>query len=88
MASKPTPKRKRKPAAPKPKPETPEAVEEVVAEETPPILTFDDARNRFMGLVNNARSEGLSSVASRGFAALEGFFGGLAGDKAKKPPKE
>lgn len=93
----PKPKRshKRKPAAPKPKPpeevvaETPIVTGEVQVEETaPPMMTFDDARNRLMGIVNSARTEGLASVTSRGFAALEGFFGGLAGDKAKKPSKK
>jgi hypothetical protein len=49
-------------------------------------MTINDVRNRVAGIVNNARTAGLTAVTSRGFAALEGFFGALAGDKEKKPP--
>ena len=60
-----------------------EVVEEVVEEA---LMTINDVRDRFVGIVNNARAAGLATVTSRGFAALEGFFGALAGDKEKRPP--
>lgn len=63
-----------------------EPVEEVVEVEA--LMTINDVGDRFMGIVNNARAAGITAVTSRGFAALEGFFGALAGDKEKKPPKE
>ena len=63
-----------------------EPVEEVVEVEA--LMTINDVGDRFMGIVNNARAAGIAAVTSRGFAALEGFFGALAGDKEKKPPKE
>ena len=66
-------------------------VEEVVVEEVAEVevlMTINDVGDRFMGIVNNARAAGITAVTSRGFAALEGFFGALAGDKEKKPPKE
>ena len=72
-------------------PEEPESVEgpvvEVVEERAEP-MTIDDIRERATGLVNNVRNVGVASVMNRTFAALEGFFGGLAGDNEKKPPKE
>ena len=73
--------------------ETPEPVEEEVeegsvieevAEEA--LMTINDVRDRFVGIVNSARAAGLATVTNRGFAALEGFFGALAGDKEKRPP--
>ena len=65
-------------------------VEEVVEEvaEVEVLMTINDVRDRVAGIVNNARTAGLTAITSRGFAALEGFFGALAGDKEKKPPKE
>ena len=63
-----------------------EPVVEEVAEEV--LMTINDVRDRFVGIVNNARAAGLATVTNRGFAALEGFFGALAGDKEKRPPKE
>ena len=62
-----------------------EPVEEV-AEEV--LMTINDVRDRFVGIVNSARAAGIATVTNRGFAALEGFFGALAGDKEKRPPKE
>ena len=61
-----------------------EPVVEEVAEEV--RMTINDVRDRFVGIVNNARAAGLATVTNRGFAALEGFFGALAGDKEKRPP--
>ena len=58
---------------------------EVVAEEA--LMTINDVKDRFTGIVNNARAAGIASVTNRGFAALEGFFGALAGDKDQRPPK-
>jgi len=64
-------------------------VEEVVEEvEVEVLMTINDVGDRFMGIVNSARAAGIAAVTSRGFAALEGFFGALAGDKEKRPPKE
>jgi len=67
-----------------------EPVEEEVVEEEEPVeevlMTINDVRDRFAGIVNSARAAGIATVTSRGFAALEGFFGALAGDKEKKPP--
>ena len=60
-----------------------EVVEEVVEEA---LMTINDVRDRFVGIVNSARAAGLATVTNRGFAALEGFFGALAGDKEKRPP--
>ena len=63
--------------------------EEVVEEvEVEVLMTINDVRDRVAGIVNNARTAGLTAITSRGFAALEGFFGALAGDKEKRPPKE
>jgi hypothetical protein len=63
-------------------------VEEVVEEvaEVEVLMTINDVRDRVAGIVNNARTAGLTAITSRGFAALEGFFGALAGDKEKRPP--
>ena len=61
-----------------------EPVVEEVAEEV--LMTINDVRDRFVGIVNSARAAGLATVTNRGFAALEGFFGALAGDKEKRPP--
>ena len=66
-----------------------EVVVEEVAEEVAEVevlMTINDVGDRFMGIVNSARAAGIAAVTSRGFAALEGFFGALAGDKEKKPP--
>ena len=63
--------------------------EEVVVEEVAEVealMTLNDVRDRFTGIVNSARAAGLATVTNRGFAALEGFFGALAGDKEKRPP--
>ena len=63
--------------------------EEVVVEEVAEVealMTINDVRDRFVGIVNSARAAGLATVTNRGFAALEGFFGALAGDKEKRPP--
>jgi hypothetical protein len=68
-----------------------EPVEEEVVEEVAEVevlMTINDVRDRVAGIVNNARTAGLTAITSRGFAALEGFFGALAGDKEKRPPKE
>ena len=78
-----------------------EEVEEVVAKvsevveeevevitEVEPLMSLNDVKDRFIGIVDNARAAGIATVTSRGFAAVEGFFGALAGDKEKKPPKE
>jgi hypothetical protein len=61
-----------------------EEVEEV-AEVMP--MTINDVRDRFTGIVNNARAAGIATVTSRGFAAVESFLGALAGDKDEKRPK-
>ena len=58
---------------------------ESVAEEA--LMTINDVKDRFTGIVNNARAAGIAGVTNRGFAALEGFFGALAGDKDQRPPK-
>ena len=66
-----------------------EPVEEEVVEEVAEVevlMTINDVGDRFMGIVNSARAAGIAAVTNRGFAALEGFFGALAGDKEKKPP--
>ena len=66
---------------------TAEVVEEPAeeqAEDTP--MTVDVAVEKIKGMWGSIQEEGFSSVASRGVAALEGFIGGLKGDK--KPPKE
>jgi hypothetical protein len=61
-----------------------EVVEEKeVAEEL--LITLNDVRDRFVGIVNSAKTAGIATVTSRGFAAVEGFLGALAGDKEKRP---
>jgi hypothetical protein len=61
-----------------------EVVEEKeVAEEL--LLTLNDVRDRFVGIVNSAKTAGIATVTSRGFAAVESFLGALAGDKEKRP---
>jgi len=51
------------------------------------LMTLGDVKDRFIGIVDNARAAGLATVTNRGFAAVESFFGALAGDKEKRPPK-
>jgi hypothetical protein len=61
-----------------------EVVEEKeVAEEL--LLTLNDVRDRFVGIVNSAKTAGIATATSRGFAAVESFLGALAGDKEKRP---
>ena len=62
-----------------------EEVEEV--EEIPPLMTLNDVKDRFAGIVNNARAAGVATVTSRGFAAVESFLGALAGDKENRPKR-
>jgi len=67
-----------------------EPVEEVEVEEVAGVealMTINDVRDRFIGIVDSARAAGLASVTNRGFAALEGFFGALAGDKENRPKR-
>ena len=77
-----------------------EAVEEVegvkvseVGEEGPveevveALMSLNDVKDRFIGIVDNARAAGIATVTSRGFAAVESFLGALAGDKDEKRPK-
>jgi len=65
-----------------------EVVEEEVEEVAEDALTtLSDVKDRFVGIVDNARAAGIQTVTSRGFAALESFFGALAGDKEDKRPK-
>ena len=64
--------------------------EEVVVEEVAEVealMTLNDVRDRFTGIVNSARAAGIATVTSRGFAAVESFLGALAGDKDEKRPK-
>ena len=66
-----------------------EVAEEVVVEEVAEVealMSLNDVKDRFIGIVDNARAAGIATVTSRGFAAVEGFFGALAGDKEKRPP--
>ena len=66
-----------------------EVAEEVVVEEVAEVealMSLNDVKDRFIGIVDNARAAGLASVTSRGFAAVESFLGALAGDKEKPPP--
>jgi len=63
-----------------------EVVEEEPVEEV--LMSINDVRDRVVGIVSTARTAGLTTVTNRVFAGLEGFFGALAGDKEKKPPKE
>ena len=65
-----------------------EVVEEEVEEVAEDALTtLSDVKDRFVGIVDNARAAGIQTVTSRGCAALESFFGALAGDKEDKRPK-
>ena len=66
-----------------------EAVEEVeVTEEVAEaLMSLNDVKDRFVGIVDNARAAGIATVTSRGFAAVESFLGALAGDKDEKRPK-
>ena len=65
-----------------------EVVEEEVEEVAEAALTtLSDVKDRFVGIVDEARANGIATVTSRGFAALESFFGALAGDKEDKRPK-
>ena len=63
-----------------------EEVEEVEEVEVDALMSLNDVKDRFVGIVDNARAAGLASVTSRGFAAVESFLGALAGDKEKPPP--
>ena len=67
--------------------ESPEPIEEVAEEavEVEALMSLNDVRDRFVGIVDNARAAGLATVTSRGFAAVESFLGALAGDKEKRP---
>ena len=62
-----------------------EVVEEEVVDDA--LMSLSDVKDRFVGIVDNARTAGIATVTSRGFAALESFFGALAGDKEVKRPK-
>ena len=66
-----------------------EPVKEVVEEEEEEValMTINDVKDRFIGIVDNARAAGIATVTSRGFAAVESFLGALAGDKDEKRPK-
>ena len=62
-----------------------EVVEEEVVDDA--LMSLSDVKDRFVGIVDNARTAGIATVTSRGFAALESFFGALAGDKEDTRPK-
>ena len=65
-----------------------EPVEEEVVEEVAEVealMTINDVRDRFVGIVNSAKTAGIATATSRGFAAVESFLGALAGDKEKRP---
>ena len=64
-----------------------EPVEEVTEEVAEALMSLNDVKDRFVGIVDNARTAGIATVTSRGFAALESFFGALAGDQEDKRPK-
>ena len=64
-----------------------EVIEEDWVEEIPPLMTLNDVKDRFAGIVNNARAAGVATVTSRGFAAVESFLGALAGDKENRPKR-
>ena len=59
------------------------AVEDVVEA----LMSLNDVKDRFIGIVDSARTAGIATVTSRGFAAVESFLGALAGDKDEKRPK-
>ena len=65
-----------------------EAVEEGAVEEVvEALMSLNDVKDRFIGIVDNARAAGIATVTSCGFAAVESFLGALAGDKDEKRPK-
>jgi len=65
-----------------------EVVEEGPVEEVvEALMSLNDVKDRFIGIVDNARAAGIATVTSRGFAAVESFLGALAGDKEEKRPK-
>ena len=63
-----------------------EPVKEVTEEVAEALMSLNDVKDRFIGIVDNARAVGLGAGTSRGFAAVESFLGALAGDKEKRPP--
>ena len=63
-----------------------EPVKEVTEEVAEALMSLNDVKDRFIGIVDNARAAGIATVTSRGFAAVESFLGALAGDKEKRPP--
>ena len=64
-----------------------EPVKEVTEEVAEALMSLNDVKYRFIGIVDNARAAGIATVTSRGFAAVESFLGALAGDKDEKRPK-
>ena len=65
-------------------------VEEVEVEEVAEVealMSLNDVKDRFIGIVDNARAAGIATVTSRGFAAVESFLGALAGDKENRPKR-
>ena len=64
-----------------------EPVKEVTEEVEEALMSLNDVKDRFIGIVDNARAAGIATVTSRGFAAVESFLGALAGDKEEKRPK-
>ena len=64
-----------------------EPVKEVTEEVEEALMALNDVKDRFIGIVDNARAAGIATVTSRGFAAVESFLGALAGDKDEKRPK-
>ena len=64
-----------------------EPVKEVTEEVAEALMSLNDVKDRFIGIVDNARAAGIATVTSRGFAAVESFLGALAGDKDEKRPK-
>ena len=64
-----------------------EPVKEVTEEVEEALMSLNDVKDRFIGIVDNARAAGIATVTSRGFAAVESFLGALAGDKDEKRPK-
>ena len=64
-----------------------EPVKEVTGEVAEALMSLNDVKDRFIGIVDNARAAGIATVTSRGFAAVESFLGALAGDKDEKRPK-
>ena len=63
-----------------------EPVKEVTEEVAEALMSLNDVKDRFIGIVDNARAAGIATVTSRGFAAVDSFLGALAGDKEKRPP--